>query len=167
MKYTGPAPFKIYVDADACPVKEEIYRVATRYRATVYLVSNQMLSPPLRDGLVAKSIKVGMALDAADDWIVDHIGRGDLCITADLPLTARVIDLGGLTCSPRGHVHDARSISEALASRDLMTALREQNAGRGDGQLGGPAPMNQKARSAFLNGLDRIAQRSLRIKRSK
>ena len=159
---TTPAPFKIYVDADACPVKQEVYRVAERYRSTVYLVSNQPLRAPSQLGLVVKVIQVDQGADEADRWIFEHIEADDICVTSDLPLAAKCIDKEGIAITPRGRVFNADTIADALANRDLMTSLRETDWGGTEVPRGGPPPMTQKTRSNFLNSLDRAVQKSLK-----
>lgn len=160
------APFDIYVDADACPVKEEVYRVAIRYWSRVYLVTNQSMKVPQRLGLEAKLILVDEGADVADKWIAENIKPHDLCVTADLPLAARCVDAGGYVLSPRGREWSADTVSEALARRDLMTSLREQDWGGLELPTGGPPPMTDRDRSAFLNTIDRLAQRSKRAPRT-
>ena len=159
------APFDIYVDADACPVKNEVYRVAIRYRARVYLVSNQSLRVPQKPGLDAKLILVESGADVADQWIADQIKAYDLCVTADLPLAARCVDAQAYVLSPRGKEWSADTVSEALARRDLMTSLREQDWGGLELPTGGPPPMTDRDRSAFLNTMDRVVQRALKAPR--
>ena len=156
------APFDIYVDADACPVKAQVYKVAIRYRARVYLVSNQSMRLPTELGLDAKLIVVESGADVADQWIAAQIKHQDLCVTADIPLAARCVDEGAYVLSPRGREWSVDTVSEALARRDLMTSLREQDWGGTELPTGGPPPMNDRDRSAFLNTLDRLAQRALK-----
>lgn len=159
---TQRAPFDVYVDADACPVKREVYRVAIRYRIRVYLVANQAMRVPQELGLDVKLIIVDDGADAADKWIADQIKPHDLCVTADLPLAARCVDAGGYVLSPRGREWSEDTVSEALARRDLMTSLREQDWGGTELPTGGPPPMTDRDRSAFLNTLDRLVQRAKR-----
>ena len=159
------APFDIYVDADACPVKKEVYRVATRYRARVYLVSNQSMRVPHQPGLDVKLILVESGADIADQWIANHIQPYDICVTADLPLAARCVDAQAYVLSPRGKEWKEDTVSEALARRDLMTSLREQDWGGLELPTGGPPPMSDRDRSSFLNTIDRLAQRSRRTPR--
>ena len=160
------APFDIYVDADACPVKAQVYQVAIRYRARVYLVTNQQMRLPSEQGLDVKLIVVASGADVADQWIAAQVKAHDLCVTADIPLAARCVDEGAHVISPRGREWSVDTVSEALARRDLMTSLREQDGGGTELPTGGPPPMTDRNRSAFLNALDRIAQRALKAKRS-
>ena len=159
------APFDIYVDADVCPVKKEVYRVATRYRSRVYLVSNQSLRVPEQPGLDVKLILVESGADVADQWIAEQIKAYDICVTADLPLAARCVDAQAYVLSPRGREWSADTVSAALARRDLMTSLREQDWGGLELPTGGPPPMTDRDRSSFLNTMDRLAQRSRRAPR--
>lgn len=142
----------VYVDADGCPVKEEVYRVARRYGLTVYVVSNRPINVPLEERVHA--VVVDDAFDATDDWIVEHIGEGDIAITADLPLADRCIKRGACVLGPKGQVHDEDSIGEALATRELMDQLRQMGA-----TTGGPSPMSKRDRSIFLSRLDETIQR--------
>ena len=155
-----PAPFNIYVDADACPVKPEIYRVAIRSGALVYLVSNQWMKVPEQLGLRVKQVTVNSGENVADMWIADHIQPHDICVTSDLPLAAKCVDAQAYVLSPRGREWTEDTVSEALARRDLMTSLREQDWGGTELPSGGPPPMNDRARSHFLNTLDRLITKS-------
>jgi uncharacterized protein YaiI (UPF0178 family) len=140
----------IYVDADACPVKDEIYRVARRYEMAVKVVANAPLRIPASP-LVELVVCPGFG--AADDWIADQAGLDDrdLVITADIPLAARCLAKGARVLSPKGHPFTDNDIGSALAMRDLMDELRQ-----GGAVTGGPAPMNAKDRSRFLSKLDEI-----------
>ena len=155
-----PAPFSIFVDADACPVKREVYRVATRYNALVYLVSNQYMKAPEQEGLRVKVITVSEGADVADMWIVDHIKAHDICVTADIPLAAKCVDARAFVLSPRGREWTEDTVGAALAKRDLMTSLREQDWGGLELPTSGPPPMDDRARSHFLNAIDRLVQAS-------
>ncbi len=137
----------IYVDADACPVKLEIYRVAERHRLAVRLVSNSWMRVP--DDALVDLVLVGDDPDAADDWIAEAAAPGDIVITADIPLASRVLGKGARALSPRGRVFDADSIGEALATRDLLAHLREAGT-----LTGGPPPFSKRDRSQFLGSLD-------------
>jgi uncharacterized protein len=142
---------EIYVDADACPVKEEIYRVARRYGLRVWLVTNDWLRVP-DDPLIAR-ILVAEGLDRADDWIALQIGPGDVAITTDVPLADRCIKRGARVIAPNGRTFTEASIGADLASRNLMTALREA------GEIsGGGRPFSKHDRSRFLNALDAAIQ---------
>lgn len=134
------------MDADACPVKSEVYRVAERHALRVHIVAHQMLRVPDRDWIVATILPEGP--DAADDWIADHIQPEDICITNDVPLADRCLKRGARVIGPKGRVHTENSIGDALATRDLLAHLRDQ------GQMtGGPAPFAKKDRSRFLGAL--------------
>ena len=148
----------IYIDADACPVKEEVYRVAKRYEAKGYVVANQAIFVPTRDGIERVVVKGG--LDVADDWIADRITEADVAITADIPLADRCLKRGATVLGPRGYPFTDESIGEALATRELMDTLRQ------GGMLGtGPAPFGPKDRSRFLAKLDEAIQAIRRRKR--
>jgi uncharacterized protein YaiI (UPF0178 family) len=136
----------IYVDADACPVKDEVYRVASRYALKVVVVANAHQRVP-NDPLVELVVRPGFG--AADDWIAGVAGPGDITITADVPLAARVVATGGVALDPKGRLFDAASVGEALAVRDLLEDLRQSGTA-----TGGPAPMTPKDRSRFLSKLD-------------
>lgn len=136
----------IYIDADACPVKEEVYRVARRYGVRVVLVANAAVRVP-DDQLFELVVQPGFG--AADDWIADRAGTGDVVVTADVPLAARCVARGAVALDPKGRVLDAGTVGEALGMRDLMEHLRQ--AGQA---AGGPAPMTGKDRSRFLSRLD-------------
>ena len=143
----------IYVDADACPVKKEVYRVARRCKLKVTIVSNayMQIPPDERFDLVV----VGKGDNIADDWIVENIQQDDICITADIPLAARCLKLKAHVLGSRGKIFTPESIGDTLATRNLMTSLRE--AGMVD--TGGPPPLTKKDRSNFLNKLDQIIQK--------
>lgn len=138
----------IYIDADACPVKDEVYRVAGRYAVRVVVVANATLRVPA-DPLVELVVRAGFG--AADDWIAEQAGPGDIIITADVPLAARAVAKGALVLDHKGRVLDAGTVGEALAMRDLMDALRQSGE-----TTGGPAPMGPKDRSRFLAKLDEL-----------
>jgi uncharacterized protein YaiI (UPF0178 family) len=146
----------IYIDADACPVKEEVYRVAGRYAVRVVVVANSPLRVPQ---VPPVELVVEKGFGAADDWIAANIGPGDLCVTADVPLAARCVAAGAVALDPKGRVLDANTVGEALAVRDLMAGLREAGT-----TTGGPAPMTPKDRSRFLAELDRLVNAALRGK---
>lgn len=137
----------IYVDADACPVKAEIYRVAERHGVKVYVVSNSFMAIP-RDPMIERVI-VSDGFDAADDWIAERVHRGDVVVTADIPLASRCVKAGADAISPTGRAFTEASIGNTLATRNLMEELRQA------GQItGGPRPFSPKDRSAFLSALD-------------
>jgi uncharacterized protein len=141
----------IIVDADACPVKQEVFRVAKRCGLKVTLVANSQIQAPAEDWI--ELIKVGGSLDAADDWIVERIAEDDIVISADIPLVSRCIKKRARALSPKGYVFSEASIGNALATRDLMTHLRETGL-----NTGGPPPFEKKDRSKFLQSLDGLIQ---------
>ena len=148
---------QIYVDADACPVREEVYRVAGRLRVGVLIVSNG--SRPIRPpGLpFVEMVIVGEAMDAADDWIAERIGAGDICVTSDIPLAARCLAKGARVVPPNGKPFTEANIASALAGREIARHLRELGeAGRG------PRPFTKADRSRFLSALDTVVQAALR-----
>jgi uncharacterized protein YaiI (UPF0178 family) len=144
----------IYVDADACPVKEEVYKVARRYSVRVVVVANATLRVP-DDPLVELVVRPGFG--AADDWIAEQAVPGDVVVTADVPLAARVVERGAVVLDPKGRVLDADTVGEALGVRDLMEGLRQ--AGQA---TGGPAPMTPRDRSRFLSKLDELVNAARR-----
>lgn len=145
----------IFVDADACPVKDEVYVVATRYGLTTVVVANTRLHVP--EGLGIEQVVVDRGPDAADDWIAGEARGGDVVVTADLPLAARCLDAGAEVLSPDGRVFDAESIGGRLASRELKSQLREAGV-----MTGGPSALSARDRSRFLEALDRLVQRATR-----
>ena len=149
----------IYVDADACPVKDEIYRVASRYGLAVFVVSNSSISVPRKPGIEGVVVKGG--LDVADDWIAERIEEGDIAITADIPLAERCLRKGAWVLGPRGVPFTDDSIGEALATRELLDTLRQSGYTRS-----GPPPFVAKDRSRFLAKLDDIIQASRRKRRT-
>jgi uncharacterized protein len=138
----------IYIDADACPVKEETYRVAGRYGMPVVVVANAPLRVPT-GGLVELVVRPGFG--AADDWIAEQAGQGDIAITADIPLAARCLAKEVLVLGPKGWPFTDKDIGSALALRDLMSDLRQAGT-----MTGGPSPMASKDRSRFLSKLDEM-----------
>ena len=147
----------IYVDGDACPVREEVYRVATRLGLQVFVVSNG--SRPLRPpGLPnVRMILVGDGSDAADDWIAEHIAAADVCVTSDIPLASRCLAGGARALAPDGRIWTAANIGNALAGRELSRHLRELGVA-----TRGPAPLTRADRSRFLSALDTAVQKALR-----
>jgi uncharacterized protein YaiI (UPF0178 family) len=146
----------LYVDGDACPVKAEIVRVATRHALQVYIVSNQGLRAHL--GTNVQGILVGAEFDAADNWIVEHITAKDIVVTADIQLAARCLQKDGLALNPNGKIFTTENIGAALASRELSAYLREAGEIKG----GNPA-FSKQNRSQFLQSLDHLIQTCLRM----
>ncbi len=149
---SAPAPITLFVDADACPVKEEVYRVAARHGLPVVVVANAPLRVP-RDPAITR-VLVGSGLDAADDWIAERAGPASVVVTADVPLASRCVKAGAAVLAPTGKPFTPASIGLALATRNLMQDLREAGA-----VTGGPKPFSARDRSAFLGALDRIVVR--------
>ncbi|HUN47153.1 MAG TPA: YaiI/YqxD family protein [Stellaceae bacterium] len=147
----------IYVDGDACPVREEVYRVAERLSLKVFVVSNgsRPIRPP-RDPNV-QMVVVSEGADKADDWIVERITAADVCITADIPLASRCLGKGARAVSPLGKPWTPDNIGNALAGREIARHLRELGVG-----CGGPPPITKADRSRFLGALDQAVQAALR-----
>jgi uncharacterized protein len=156
-KLKGYPLITIYVDADACPVKNESIKVAKRYGLKIYLVSNFKMKIP-KDELV-ETVIVNDHLDAADDWIVEHISNKDIAVSADVPLASRCLKKGARVLDPNGRVFTEESIGEALAHRDLMTYLRDLG-----NITGGATPRKKRDSSRFLQRLDDLIQAILRGK---
>ena len=149
---------RIFVDADACPVKDEVFRVATRYGLRVFVVSNGRIRVPA-DPLVEMVVVTGR-FDAADDWIVERVAGTDVAVTSDIPLAARCLEKGARVLDPKGKVFTPESIGDALANRELMAFLRDS------GEItGGPAPFEARDRSRFLQKLDDLVQAILKANR--
>lgn len=144
-------PPPIYVDADACPVKPEIYRVAGRAGCKVWLVANQPLRLPT--DCVAELVVVGSGFDAADDWIAERAAPATIVVTADIPLADRCVKAGAVVIGPTGRPFTPDSIGSALAGRALMADLRDMGV-----VSGGPPPLSPRDRSAFLQSLDQAVQ---------
>jgi uncharacterized protein len=141
----------IFVDADACPVKPEVYRVASRYHLNVTLVANSWMRIPNEQWLKLEIVEDGP--DVADDWIVDHVQPDDIVITADIPLASRCIKNGAHVIGSTGKPFTENNIGQALATRDLLSELRDA------GQItGGPPPLKKQDRSRFLQQLDEMIQ---------
>ncbi|MGO4672696.1 YaiI/YqxD family protein [Bosea sp. 2YAB26] len=148
----SPSTIAIYVDADACPVKPEVYRVAERHGLKVFVVANSFMMVP-RESWIQRVI-VSDGFDAADNWIAERVARGAIVITSDIPLADRCIKAGADVIGPTGKPFTEASIGMALATRDMMEDLRAAGA-----VTGGPKPFSQKDRSAFLQALDVAVQR--------
>ncbi len=147
----------IYVDADACPVKREIYRVASRYGLKVFVVSNSWMRIPESSRVELVVVEEGD--DVADDWIAEHVQEDDIVITGDIPLASRCLKQGAHVLGNTGRPFDEYNICDALSVRNLLHDLREQGE-----MIGGPKPFSKKDRSRFLQELDRII---VMIKRNK
>lgn len=148
----APLTTRIYIDADACPVKDEIYRVAARFSLPVSVVAGQFIRIP--DDPMIERIAAGSGMDAADDWIAERAGKGDIVITADIPLAARCVKAGAAVIAPNGKPFTEQSIGMTLAVRNLMTDLRSS------GEVtGGPRSFAPRDRSAFLSALDQTIRR--------
>ncbi len=146
---------EVFVDADGCPVKKEIYRVAGRHGLEVTLASNSRMQVP--DEAWIRLVVVHGGFDAADDWIVEHAAAGDIVVTADIPLADRCLKKGVRALTPTGKVFTPDSIGEAMASRELLSYLREMGT-----VTGGPAPFSPKDRSRFLHELDQLIKDALK-----
>lgn len=144
---TATGPLLVFIDADACPVKDEVYKVAARHGLKTYVVANAFINVP-RDANIERVI-VPAGPDVADDWIVERCGLGSVVVTGDIPLASRAIKAGATVISGTGKLFTEASIGMALATRNLMEDLRSS------GEVtGGPRPFAQKDRSAFLSALD-------------
>lgn len=149
----------LYVDGDACPVREEVYRVADRLGLRVYVVSNG--SRPMRPTGRAnvQMVTVAATPDAADDWIAEHITAADVCITADIPLAARCLEKGARAVAPTGRHWTTDNIGNALAGRELSRHLRELGVNGG-----GPPPLTRQDRARFLTAMDAAVQAAMRAR---
>jgi uncharacterized protein len=143
---------RIYIDADACPVKDEVYRVAARHQLPVTVVAAGFIRVP-QDPLIDR-IGAGAGMDAADNWIAERAGPGDIVITADIPLASRCVKAGADVIAPNGRAFTEASIGMTLAVRNLMHDLR--SAGE---TTRGPPPFSPRDRSAFLSALDAAIRR--------
>ena len=142
-----PPAIRIFVDADACPVKPEVYRVAERYGLKVYVVANGFMAVPRHDFI--ERVIVSEGPDIADDWIAERAGPSDIVITADIPLAGRCVRNQATVIGPTGKPFDDNSIGMALATRDLLTNLRSAGA-----TTRGPPPLSRQDLSRFLSALD-------------
>ncbi|MBY5921575.1 YaiI/YqxD family protein [Ferrimonas balearica] len=147
----------LYVDADACPkvIKEILYRAADRTGLALLLVANQPLSVPPSPHI--RTLRVEAGFDVADNEIVRRVKKGDLVVTADIPLAAEVIEKGGVALNPRGELYTVHNIRARLNMRDFMDTLRSSGV-----QTGGPPPLSQTERMAFANALDRYLAKAVR-----
>ena len=155
MKWEDVCLLHIFIDADACPVKSEVYRVAGRYRLDVTLVANTWMRIPNKPGIALQVVKDG--IDAADDWIVEHVEPLDIVITADIPLASRCLKEGARVIGPTGKPFTENNIGQAVATRDLLSELR--SVGK---VTGGPPQLDKRDRSRFLQQLDEVIQSILR-----
>jgi uncharacterized protein YaiI (UPF0178 family) len=155
MEETKQPTIRIFIDADACPVKNEVYRVAERYGLKVFVVANSFMNVPRSD--MIERVIVPEGPDVADGWIVDRVTEYDIVITADIPLAGHCVKKGASVLSPTGKMFDNDSIGMALATRDLMTDLRSAGA-----VTRGPPPLSRQDISRFLSALDLAV---VRIKR--
>ncbi len=144
---------KIFVDADACPVKQEVLKVAKRCQVKVTFVANAAMRIPDSEGAEFVVVE-SRQLDAVDDWIVQHISKEDIVVTSDIPLAYRCVQSGAETLDSSGRIFNQDNIGHLLAARDLMTSLRDTGMVSG----GGPAPFQKQDRSRFLHSLDQIIQ---------
>lgn len=145
----------IYVDADACPVKDEIYKVARRHDLRVFVVAARRLRVPLEEKIQA--IAAGDRFDASDDWIAAHCGEDDIVVTSDLPLADRCLKRDALVLTPKGVQFDKSSISGALAAREILDTLRQMGE-----MTGGPPPTTQRDKSNFISELHQLIERCKR-----
>lgn len=143
---------KIYIDADACPVKNEVYRVAERYELDVILVSNTWMNTP-KSNTIHLQVVDGK-FDAADDWIVDHVQTNDIVISADILLAARCLEKDARVLGSKGKEFTQNNIGDIMANREIMSHLRDLGT-----MTGGPAPFQKKDRSRFLQSLDQMIQK--------
>lgn len=148
----------IYIDADACPVKDETYKVAERYKLMTFVVSNSFIQIP-KSMLIQRMI-VDAGPDVADDWITEQAVSGDVVITNDIPLAGRVLEKGAHAIAPNGRAFTPDSIGAALAQRAIMEHIRST------GEItGGPPPFSNANRSQFLQTLDQVVGKAIRTKR--
>ena len=151
-------PIRIYIDADACPVKDEVYKVAARYGLKTFVVSNSFMMIP--QSPLIERVVVEAGPDIADDWIAERAAPGDVVVTNDIPLADRVLKAGAMAIKPTGHPFTADSIGSALAQRSIMEHIRST------GEItGGPRPFDRNDRSRFLQALDEAIQKSKRQRR--
>ena len=146
---------KIYIDADACPVKNEVERIATRHNLEAYMVCDGGIRPSVNPFI--HLIFVNQAADAADDWIVDHIRQGDICVTNDIPLAERCIKEGAFAIKPNGKTYTSDNIGMALAVRKIMEEKRDIGE-----MTKGPSPFSKADRSNFLDRMEMIVQKAIR-----
>lgn len=148
-------PIEIFIDADACPVKDEAYKVAARYGLKTWVVANAFMTIPASPLIERVVVEAGP--DVADDWIAEHVAPGDVVVTNDIPLAERTLNAGGAAIAPNDRPFTRDSIGSAIAQRALMEQLRST----GD-ILGGPKPFDRNDRSRFLQALDEAIVRERR-----
>lgn len=148
---------RIFIDADSCPVKDETFRVAARYDLEVQVVAATWMRLPDDPRISLEVVKETGDLDVADDWIVDRLEPGDIVVSDDILLGGRCLEKDAYALTTRGKEFTPDSIGEAVASRELMSQLRESGL-----ITGGPAPFTKSDRSTFLQRLDEIVNRALR-----
>jgi len=147
---------KIYVDADACPVKAEVEKTATRHKIPVYIVSNGGIRPSQNP--IITTVVVDQGADVADQWIADHCETGDIVVTSDIPLAARAIEHGSLVVKPNGEILTSKNIGPILAARDLMSDMRSAD----PFFQGRSKAFSKSDRSHFLDALERVIRQSHR-----
>ena len=145
----------VYVDADACPVKEETYKVARRHNLQVILVANSGMRTPPEDWI--EFVQVEGGLDVADDWIAERATKGDVVVTSDIPLAARCLESGASVIAPTGRKFTDDMIGDALATREIHSHMRELGVASG-----GPAPFSRKDRSQYLQNLEDVIRVAVR-----
>lgn len=147
----------LYIDGDACPVRDEVYRVADRLDLPVFVVANgsRPIRPTGRPNVTMITVEAGA--DIADDWIADRVTKADVCITSDIPLASRCLAKGGRALSPNGKIWTSDNIGSALAGREVGRYLREMGM-----NTGGPAPLTKQDRSHFLSALDTLVRAAQR-----
>ena len=145
---------KIYVDADACPVKAEVEKTATRHKIPVFVVSNGGIRPSQNP--IVTTVVVDHGADVADQWIADHCGPGDIVVTSDIPLAARAIEHGSLVVKPNGEILTSKNIGPVLAARDLMSDIRSAD----PFFQGRSKAFSKSDRSRFLDALERVIRQS-------
>jgi uncharacterized protein YaiI (UPF0178 family) len=145
----------LYIDADACPVKDEVYRVAARYGLQTHVVANAYMAVPSHPRIARVVVDAGP--DVADDWIVEHVAAGDVVVTNDIPLAERVLVAGATPIAPNGRIFTRDSIGAAIAQRAILEQIRSTGA-----MTGGPPPFGKADRSRFLQALDETINRERR-----
>jgi len=152
-------PIEIFIDADACPVKDETYKVAQRYGLKTWVVSNSFMMIPTHPRIERVIVDAGP--DVADDWIATHVAEGDVAITNDIPLAERVLAAGASAIAPNGRPFTRDSIGSAIAQRAIMEQIRSTGA-----ITGGPPPFAKADRSRFLQALDEAITRAMRLRKA-